>query len=167
MVSQNLCLFLSPGKVTLASPYAWKEFGPEPWQTGGLLPSAWQKASLQFQMHEIKSVSSGQCCHCWLSQGGLKGLFPIVFPRTCPKMFPSKPPSCKTPAEERRTIAHELPSSIAISRILAVTVNEWQFLSGLLSLTLNSQGLENCSLRGQRGQKTQTWIIKKAKLKNL
>lgn len=71
----------------------------------------------------VKSVSSGQCCHCWLSQGCLKGLFPIVFPRTCPKMFPSKPPSRRTPAEELRTIAHKVPSSIAISRISAVTVN--------------------------------------------
>lgn len=131
-----------------------KSLVPEPWQTGGLLPSTWEKASLQLQMHEIKSVSSGRCCHCWISRGGLKGLFPIVFPRTCPKMFPSKPPSCKTPAEERRTIAHKVPSSIAISKILAVTVNEWQFLSGLLSLTPDRQGLANCWLRGKRGQKT-------------
>lgn len=107
-------------------PYAWKDFGPlfpEPLWTGGNLPSTWGKAPLRFQMHEIISVNSGQYCHCWLSQGCLKGLFPIVFPRTCPKMFPSKPPSRKTPAEEQRTIAHKVPSSIAISRISAVKVN--------------------------------------------
>lgn len=44
-------------------PYAWKEFGsslPKPWQAGGLLPSTWGEAPLPFQMHEMKSVSSGQ-----------------------------------------------------------------------------------------------------------
>lgn len=92
-------------------------------KTGGLLPSTWEEAPLQSQMHEVASVSSGQYCHCWLSEGSLTGLFPIVFPRTCPKMFPSKPPSRKTPAEEQRTIAHKVPSSIAISRISAVTFN--------------------------------------------
>lgn len=71
----------------------------------------------------IVSANSGQRCHCWLPWGCLKGLFRIVFPRTCPKMFPSKPPSRKAPTEELRTIAHKVPSSIAIARISTVEVN--------------------------------------------
>lgn len=107
---------LTPGRTLVPcslSPYGQVETCHQP---GGKVP-------LRFQMHEIISVNSGQYCHCWLSQGCLKGLFPIVFPRTCPKMFPSKPTSRKTPAEEQRTIAHKVPSSIAISRISAVKVN--------------------------------------------
>lgn len=69
--------------------YAWKELGPSfptPWQTGGLLPPAWGKSPLPFHMHEIKSVHSGQDCHCWLSQGCLKGLlFPHCFSKDLPK----------------------------------------------------------------------------------
>lgn len=57
-----------------------KSLVPEPWQTGGPLPSAWEKASLQFHMHKIKSVSSGQCCHCCLSQSWFKrAFFPLFF----------------------------------------------------------------------------------------